>query len=109
MPFASKSQLRTCFARRPKGWNCEKWLAETPDAECLPERVGEATTKPTTHSQCRKRPRTAGPEISAYYRGPRGGVYFYADGVRCYVPASAKARLDKRSILPSSQDPFAKK
>jgi hypothetical protein len=120
MPFASKRQLQTCFGRelsrkaagkKPSSWKCSEWLGETPDAECLPVLVeGEPPSKPSTHAQCRKRPRASGPEITQYYRGMRGGLYFYADGVRIYVPADAKAYVEKNfTVLPASKDPLAKK
>lgn len=119
MPFGSTRQVQTCFGRalsakaqgkKPSSWKCIEWLKETPDAECLPTLVGEPAHKPKTHTVCRKRPRSSGPEISAYYRGARGGIYFYADGVVVYVPANAKAYVEKNNkVLPASEDPLKKK
>lgn len=117
MPFGSKRQLQTCFGRqlslRAKGktnnWDCKKWLSETPDAECLPDLASLKSSTPKTHDKCRKRPRSSGPELTQYYRGLRGGLYFYADGVRIYVPADAKDYVEKNNkVLPASRDPFAK-
>jgi hypothetical protein len=28
MPFKSKSQLRACFAKKDKNWDCHKWAHE---------------------------------------------------------------------------------
>lgn len=118
MPFSSKRQLQTCFGRslsaKAKGkkfnWDCKEWLAKTPDAECLPDMKGGSPNKAETHATCRKRPRASGPEISQYYRGARGGLYFYADRVRVYVPANAKDFVEKNNkVLPASSDPLAKK
>jgi hypothetical protein len=38
MPFKSKAQMRACFARHDKNWDCHKWAHETPDTKKLPER-----------------------------------------------------------------------
>ena len=109
MPFASKRQLQTCFGRRlsaeAKGkktkWDCEKWLEETPAAACIPTVVGEPVEK-----TCRKRKRSASSkELHTYYRGGRGGIYFYAGGVVVYVPQDAKAYVEKNfTVLPASAD-----
>ena len=40
MPFKSKSQLRTCYDRKPKGWDCDAFLDHTPSVCCLPEKKG---------------------------------------------------------------------
>jgi hypothetical protein len=119
MPFTSIRQMQTCFGRRlsakAKGkkvgsWDCDEFLRATPDAECLPTLVGGIANRPRTHSACRKRPRTTAPEISVYYRGARGGIYFYADGVAIYVPKDAKAYVEKHeSVRPASEDSYKKR
>lgn len=39
MPFKSKSQMRACFAKKSKKWNCKKWLRETKNVKNLPEKL----------------------------------------------------------------------
>jgi hypothetical protein len=39
MPFKSKSQMRACFAKHDKGWDCHKWAKETGNTKKLPERM----------------------------------------------------------------------
>ena len=68
MPFASKSQLRTCYKKNDKNWDCKEFLDATPSVCCLPERKG-ATVK----TRCmRKGERVVG-KVKV---GPRGGRYF---------------------------------
>jgi hypothetical protein len=46
MPFKSKAQVRACYAHavsmkrqgKPNTWNCEEWMAETPNEKKLPAR-----------------------------------------------------------------------
>lgn len=78
MPFVSKSQMRVCFTTRPKGWDCEKWLKETPRPDCLPEKKGIKKTKPC--------PKKAPPKDGKIYIGPRGGRYMIVSGVKIYLP-----------------------
>lgn len=82
MPFRSRSQLRTCYARPKKGWNCSTWLKETPSICNLPERVGSEKKSRTS----RTGEKIVGPVIT----GPRGGKYFViserdSKGVICEV------------------------
>ncbi len=69
MPFTSKSQMRLCYSQRRKGWDCDKWLAETPSVCNLPERSSGAKSK------------TRGVKKGELVKGPiktgsRGGRYF---------------------------------
>lgn len=68
MPFKSKSQLRTCYSRRPKGWDCDKFLQETKSICNLPEKVGYRTK---TRSQ-----RSGEKIVGKIQTGPRGGRFF---------------------------------
>jgi len=68
MPFKSKSQLRTCYNKKAKGWQCDSWLKETPSVCCLPEKKGTPV-----RSRCmRKGERIVG----KIQEGPRGGRFF---------------------------------
>lgn len=96
MPFVSKRQLATCFSRQlaaeSRGqkwnWDCEKWLLLTKDPHCLPSLKGHAR-------KCRKL--GSGEKIiSPIYQGPKGGYYFYAKGVRVYVPKAAVAYAKRK-------------
>ena len=67
MPFASKSQLRTCYGKNDKAWNCKEFLRKTPSVCCLDEK------KTVTKSRCK------GPTeriVGKITTGPRGGRYF---------------------------------
>lgn len=68
MPFVSKSQLRTCYGRRRKGWNCDEWVDKTPSVCCLPEKKG----MPVKSRCMRKGERVFG----KVQTGARGGRYF---------------------------------
>lgn len=76
MPFQSRSQLRTCFGSKKKGWNCEKWLKETPNPYCLPEKKGLAI-------KCKTRTK---PLVGPIRTGPSGkGVYRIIAGTKVYI------------------------
>jgi hypothetical protein len=38
MPFASKSQMRKCYAAADPKWDCREWSRATPDPKSLPQR-----------------------------------------------------------------------
>jgi len=87
MPFKSKSQLRTCYGRRQKGWNCDEFLQKTPSVCCLPEKVG----MPIKTRCMRKGERIVG----KVQTGARGGKYFLIEEkdvhgkvctIKVYVP-----------------------
>jgi hypothetical protein len=94
MPFESSRQLATCYSKdlsaKAKGkkpsknlrlWDCDKWLKETPNPECLPSIKGR---KP----KCR--PMRKGEKIkSDVYEGMKGGLYFYVANNKVYVPKDA--------------------
>lgn len=88
MPFTSKSQLRTCYGRRPKGWNCDQWLRETPSVCRLPERKPKSTSR---QKPMRRRAQHVNEKIKGRVQtGPRGGRYFVITekdrrGVKCQV------------------------
>lgn len=93
MPFKSKRQLQTCFGKelsakakgKKSGWDCKKWLRETPSPQCLPSVEG----RPRKCVKCR--PMRKGESIiSPIYKGTRGGLYFFAGCVKVYVPHDAK-------------------
>lgn len=68
MPFVSKSQLRTCYSKKSKNWNCDEFLKKTPSVCCLPEKKGMQVK-----SRCMK----SGERIVGKIQtGPRGGRYF---------------------------------
>ncbi len=68
---------------------------ETP--ECLPTRSGTNAPKP-----CKKRKQTDD-EITPFYRGAKGGLYFFVDGIKVYVPADAKSYVEAN--FPIKQEP----
>lgn len=87
MPFKSKKQLRTCFAREIKekeagrgwSWDCLKWLQETP--VCNHKGAGMCV---------RNR------DVTPVQTGKRGGKYFYAGGVKVYIPSKTnKSQVQK--------------
>lgn len=97
MPFKSKSQLRTCFGKdfqdRIKGkksnWNCKKFLKETRvKAENLPERCPKSCKvkqgRPVKHT------------VSKIHIGPRGGMFFFVDKLKVYVPKSVKSSMKQK-------------
>jgi len=70
MPFVSKSQMRTCYGKGDPRWDCDKFLKETKQLCCLPERKGGP--RPTTCRTKRKGEVVKGKVMT----GPRGGRYF---------------------------------
>lgn len=94
MPFASKSQLRTCYGKKiaaeskgekPK-WNCTEWLSETPNPTCLPNRLGEP---PSSHCRELKFEEVGEHE---WHVGRKGGIYRMVSGVKIYAPKDEKIR-----------------
>lgn len=92
MPFSSRSQMSVCYKKqiaarsrgKETGWNCDVWLAETPDPACLPYRKGG-------HPKTKCRNLKPGEKmISPIYKGARGGYYFYTAGVKVYIPKGNK-------------------
>jgi hypothetical protein len=89
MPFKSRRQLATCFSRKlsaeSKGkkwnWDCEEFLRVTPSPECLPSLKGRP-------AKCRKL-KNGEKIITPIYKGKRGGHFFFAGGVKVYVPKDA--------------------
>lgn len=75
MPFKSKSQMRVCYTKKKKGekgWDCDKWLKETKNPECLPEK--------------KDGPKKCGKKIvlGKTHYGPRGGRYFLFGEYKIY-------------------------
>jgi hypothetical protein len=76
MVFVSDAQTRTCFSRqisaKARGekwtWDCDEWAEES----CKQHRRKEC--------------------ISKLHEGPKGGLYFFVDGVKTYVPRGEKER-----------------
>ena len=68
MPFKSKSQLRTCYGSKRKGWDCNKWLKETSSVCSLPEKV-------SSNTKIRRR-RVGERIVGKIQTGPRGGKFF---------------------------------
>lgn len=66
MPFVNYSQLRTCYSKNTKSWNCDKWLRETPSV-CALHNSGKG--KKST-------PKVAKRVKSKVKIGPRGGKFF---------------------------------
>ncbi len=102
MPFKSKAQLATCYSRNgktkkgKKGWNCDKWLKETPSICCLPDKTGQPVKK-----RC---PRKGEKIKGKVQTGPRGGRFFVirekdSKGVICtvkvYLPRKSKKSRKK--------------
>ena len=95
MPFRSKSQVRTCFTTRPKGWNCEQWLKETPHPESLPEKLGGSPGRKSSRGN-----HTIGP----IKRGARGGKYRMIGGIKVYFSRkSSDSRRSRKSAKRSSR------
>lgn len=94
--FVSQRQLATCFSRQlsaeSKGqkwnWDCKKNLFETPSPECLPSLKGRSP-------KCRKL-RAGEKIITPIHQGTRGGYFFFAGGVKVYVPKGAVAYAKKK-------------
>jgi hypothetical protein len=90
MPFKSQRQIQTCFSKqllaesknKKWSWNCEEWLSKTPNPLCLPSLVGHRV------KTCRAL-RVDEKIISPVYEGQRGGYYFFAKGVKVYIPKAA--------------------
>lgn len=88
MPFRSQRQLATCYSKKisteSKGrkwtWDCDEWLQSTPDPGCLPSLKGYPPKR-----KCRNI-RNGEKIVGPVYKGPRGGYYFFAGGVKVYVP-----------------------
>lgn len=87
--FVSKRQLSTCFSRQlsteAKGkkynWDCLKNLKETYKPHCLPSLKGyPAKCRPLRNGEA---------IITPVYKGPKGGYFFIAKGVKIYVPKDA--------------------
>ena len=108
MPFKSKSQLRTCYVRstafgdsrkfttlKGRNWNCDKWLQETPDIGCLPERNDEvgAPHKELPSKKCRLQRKDEKIKGNIMI-GPRGGKFFIikqgSDQIKVYVRSTLK-------------------
>lgn len=39
MPFKSKAQMKACYAKHDKNWDCHKWSKETSNKSSLPKRA----------------------------------------------------------------------
>lgn len=82
MPFKSKRQLQACYALRAQNkagnWDCDKWLRETPDPNCLPTVVNGPKPK-----NCRKQGKIH--NKGELKTGPRGGQYYEIYGIKVYV------------------------
>lgn len=97
MPYTSKAQLRTCYSKKlsaeAKGkksnWDCDEFLEATPNPTCLPERKG------SPKKECRPL-RKEEKIVSPVYIGAKGGLYFYAGGVKIYVPKDAHDYVMKK-------------
>jgi hypothetical protein len=68
MPFTSKSQMRTCYNKNDKRWDCDEFLRATPSVCCLPERIGSPA-----RSRCMRKGERVKGKIQT---GPRGGRFF---------------------------------
>lgn len=69
MPFQSKTQMRLCYSRSRKDWDCDEFLKATESVCALPERKGSRT------SRKRKSKKSLRREVSRWRTGPRGGRY----------------------------------
>ena len=70
MPFKSKSQLRLCYNKHDKNWNCDEFLEKTKNVCCLPEKLAYGKPK------CR--PIRKGERVKGKIQtGPRGGKFFF--------------------------------
>ncbi len=99
MPFVSKRQLATCFAKElsaesrgsKSSWDCKEMLKKTKNPACLPSSVGSRRTY-----GCKAKGGAGAHAISKVYSGPRGGKYFFVGGVKVYVPVGSEATaIDK--------------
>lgn len=91
MPFVSKAQLRTCYSRRPKGWDCDEFQRATPSICCLPEKKGYPVK-----TRCMKNGERI---VGKVQTGPRGGRFFIIEErdskgtvctIRVYLPKNRK-------------------
>lgn len=66
MPFVSKAQLRTCYGKNQKNWDCDEFLKETKSICSLPEK-----------KRGKRKSKRKGEKIKSKIKtGPRGGRYF---------------------------------
>jgi hypothetical protein len=87
MPFKSKSQLRTCYGRKRKGWDCKEWLDHTPSVCCLPEKANLPRKTRCMRQGERK--------VGKVQTGARGGKFFVIEekdrrGVICVMKVYVK-------------------
>lgn len=91
MPFTSKAQLRQCyyehFTNPRSKRKCDESLMKTINPLALPY----DKTKKGKDIPLPKRT----PLKSKVYKGPRGGYYFYAKGLKIYIPKSGVKRAIK--------------
>lgn len=99
MPFKSKSQLRTCYAKKfsdnAKGWNCDEWLSETSKPWQLPERAGNRQYNKTPVKADKGQSCSRGRKLCF---GPRGGRYIIRGGVKVYIQSGGKKSGSRRSV-----------
>ena len=75
MPFKNEKQLRVCFTKRLSAkargkkwtWDCDEWLSKT----------------------------SWGGNVSSYFEGAKGGIYYYVGKQKLYVPKDAQAYVRK--------------
>lgn len=92
MPFQSRSQMRNCYALRARGragsWDCDKWLDETPQPQCLPEHKG---------GQRKCRPIRKGESVKGPVQtGAKGGKFFEVAGTKVYLPRGKRGAGKRR-------------
>lgn len=94
MPFISKSQMRVCYSGKyPRGkggkkWDCDKWLKETKNPECLPEKKGmksKCLKKNTITKGKGSKATSKKHEGRTIYIGPRGGKYILVNNMKIYI------------------------
>lgn len=102
MPFKSKSQLRSCYNNAIPGLDCNKWLHETPNVHCLPERVGDPP-------KCRVQKKYE-KVIGKIITGPKGGKYFTVnEGGYITKVYLSRTKARSRSRSPAKKSPKTRK
>lgn len=100
MPFKSRSQLALCFQKKIRNesqgkkvtWDCDEWLEKTRNPLCLPYKKSDGKKKVEGCRRLKKNEKVTSP----IYVGPKGGLYFFAKGLKIYVPKDAYSYVKKK-------------
>jgi hypothetical protein len=117
MPFHSRAQMYNCYDEqfKKKGKDrreCNKFLSETDDLTCLPNRSNKSTRSKSnsrSRSRSKSRERRNGEKTcyvvprtqrkpSKVFEGPNGGIYFYAGPKKYNIKIYIKHENRKEAI-----------